>query len=148
VADIDTIRDEAQIRQLIEDWTASLQAKNLDALMSHYTPDVLLYDLAPPLANSGAHVLRKGLAEWLGTFVGPVGFEVRNLSITIGGDVAFSTCLERISGRRTSGEQTDVWVRSTVGYRKIGGTWMITHEHTSVPFYMDGSDKAAVDLKP
>jgi hypothetical protein len=26
--------------------------------------------------------------------------------------------------------------------------WMATHEHVSVPFYMDGSVKAAVDLKP
>jgi hypothetical protein len=25
---------------------------------------------------------------------------------------------------------------------------MITHEHVSVPFYMDGSYWAAVDLKP
>jgi hypothetical protein len=25
---------------------------------------------------------------------------------------------------------------------------MITHEHESVPFYMDGSNKAAVDLTP
>jgi hypothetical protein len=25
---------------------------------------------------------------------------------------------------------------------------MVTHEHVSVPFYMDGSDKAALDLKP
>ena len=26
--------------------------------------------------------------------------------------------------------------------------WMATHEHVSVPFYMEGSVKAAVDLKP
>ena len=26
--------------------------------------------------------------------------------------------------------------------------WKIMHEHSSVPFYMDGSFKAAVDLKP
>ncbi len=145
---IDTTTDEAQIRRLVEDWAASLQAKDLDTLMSHYAPDVLSYDLAPPLAHSGAAVIRKNLEEWFRTFVGPVGIEVRDLSVTTGGGVAFSTCLERISGRRTTGEQTDVWVRSTVGYRKIDGKWLITHEHTSVPLYMDGSDKAAVDLKP
>ena len=145
---IDTMTDEAQIRQLVDSWTEALRAKNLDTLMSHYTPDLLLYDLAPPLLHSGSCVNRKNLEEWLATFDGPVGMEVRNLSVTTGGDLAYSTCLERISGRRTSGEQTDVWVRSTVGYRKIDGKWMIAHEHTSVPFYMDGSDKAALDLKP
>jgi hypothetical protein len=48
---------------------------------------------------------------------------------------------------RTSGE-TDVWVRVTACRRKINGKGLITHEHVSVPFYMDGSYRAAVDLKP
>jgi PhnB protein len=39
-------------------------------------------------------------------------------------------------------------VRATVGLRKIDGKWSIVHEHLSVPFYMDGSYRAAVDLKP
>ena len=39
-------------------------------------------------------------------------------------------------------------VRVTACHRKINGKWLITHEHVSVPFYMDGSYRAAVDLKP
>jgi ketosteroid isomerase-like protein len=35
-----------------------------------------------------------------------------------------------------------------VGWRKREGEWLVTHEHVSVPFYMDGSLRAAVDLKP
>jgi ketosteroid isomerase-like protein len=62
--------------------------------------------------------------------------------------VGFSHSLNRIRGKRTNGEETDVWVRATVGYHKINGKWMISHEHLSVPFYMDGSVRAAVDLKP
>jgi ketosteroid isomerase-like protein len=42
----------------------------------------------------------------------------------------------------------DLWFRATLGFRKIDGKWTITHEHSSVPFYMDGSFKAAIDLKP
>jgi ketosteroid isomerase-like protein len=26
--------------------------------------------------------------------------------------------------------------------------WKVTHEHTSVPFYMDGTDRPAFDLRP
>jgi ketosteroid isomerase-like protein len=51
-------------------------------------------------------------------------------------------------GTRTNGEETDVWVRVTACRRKINGKGLITHEHVSVPFYMDGSYRAAVDLKP
>jgi PhnB protein len=32
--------------------------------------------------------------------------------------------------------------------RRENGEWSIVHEHESVPFLMDGSDKAALDLKP
>jgi ketosteroid isomerase-like protein len=35
--------------------------------------------------------------------------------------VAFCHSLNRISGTRTNGEASDVWVRTTVGYRKIDG---------------------------
>ncbi len=53
-----------------------------------------------------------------------------------------------IGGARTSGQEAHVWVRVTVGFRKVDGTWKVTHEHASVPFHMDGSFKAAVDLGP
>ena len=78
---------------------------------------------------------------------GSGGCEVHNLSVAAGNDVAFSTRLNRISGLRTNGEQMDVWVRATVGYRKIDGRWMVVQEHFSVPFYMDGGDKAAVSAR-
>ncbi|WP_446719495.1 hypothetical protein [Inquilinus sp. OTU3971] len=32
--------------------------------------------------------------------------------------------------------------------RRAADGWVIVHEHESVPFYMDGSLRAAVDLKP
>jgi hypothetical protein len=53
-----------------------------------------------------------------------------------------------LSGTKVDGAKTDIWLRLTVCFRKIDGRWKITHEHESVPFYMDGSDKAALDLKP
>ena len=52
------------------------------------------------------------------------------------------------TGTSKSGKTSDVWFRSTLGFRKVGGEWKIVHEHESVPFLMDGSDKAALGLKP
>ena len=139
--------DEIQIRQLIDNWTKALRVKDIDGLMSHYAPDVLLFDLAPPLQYRGADAYRKNWEEWLPSFQGPVGYEMRDLTIATGDDVAFCHSLNRISGMRTDGEQTDVWVRATVGFRKIDGKWMITHEHLSVPYDME-TFKASLNLKP
>ncbi len=140
--------DEVQIRQLIDYWACAIRDKKIEAAVSHYARDILLYDLAPPLVHRGVDVYKKELEEWFATFQGPVGFEVHDLSITACDGVAFTTSLNRISGKRTSGEQTDVWVRATIGFAKMDGAWKATHEHFSVPLYMDGSNKAAIDLKP
>ncbi len=139
--------DEAQIRQLIDGWVKAVRAKDVNEIMSYYTPDILLFDLAPPLEYRGADAYRKNWEEWLPSFQGPVGYEIRDLSINTGDDVAFCHSLNRISGTRTNGEQTDVWARATIGFRRIDGKWMVTHEHVSVPFDME-TFKASLDLKP
>lgn len=139
---------EAEIRQLMDGWARAIRAKDVTGVMSYYAPDLLSFDLAPPLRYRGANAYRRSLEEWFPTFRGPVGYEIRDLSITTDHDVAFCHSLNRISGARTSGEDTDVWVRATVCFRRIGGTWLITHEHLSVPFEMEPPFKASLDLEP
>jgi ketosteroid isomerase-like protein len=140
--------DEIQIRQLVDGWAGAIRDKNIEAAVSHYARDILLHDLAPPLVHRGVDMYKKELADWFASFQGAVGFEVHDLSITAGNRVAFATSLNHIIGKRTNGEETDVWVRATIGFVKNEGRWKVAHEHFSVPFYMDGSYKAAVDLKP
>lgn len=138
--------DEAQIRTLIDDWANALRAKDAGAVVSHYGDNVM-FVLAPPLQVAGSRDT-KNLEAWFSTWQGSIGYEIRDLTITTGDDVAFCHSLNRMSGTKSDGDEIDMWFRETLGLRKIGGKWMITHEHSSVPFYMDGSYKAAVDLKP
>jgi ketosteroid isomerase-like protein len=99
--------DEAQISKLIDRWLTALRAKDLDGIMSCYAPDILLFDILPPLQSVGADAYRKNWAEWFPRFQGPIGYEIRNLRVTSGNDVAFSHSLNRISGKRTDGEETE-----------------------------------------
>jgi PhnB protein len=137
---------ETHIRALLDDWANALRSKDADGIMSHYAADLVLFDLAPPLKSNSLD--KKALAEWLSSFQGSIGYEIRDLNITADDSVAFCHGLNHLSGRKTGGEEVDVWLRATVGLRRVAGKWMITHWHESVPFYMDGSFKAAVDLKP
>ena len=139
--------DEARIRDCITGWTKALQAKDVDGVMSHYTPDILAFDLAPPLEHEAGDY-RRGFEEWFETFRGPVNIDVRDLKIAVGYDLAFSHSLNHLTGARTDGSSTDVWVRATVCFKKVDGRWLAAHEHISVPFYMDGSERAATDLHP
>ena len=140
--------EEGDLRRFVEGWAAAIRAKDVEGVLSHYARDAVTFDLAPPLEYAGTEALSKNLRDWFPTFRGPVGYEIRGLAIAAGADVAFCRSLNRISGSRTDGAETDVWIRMTLCCRKIDGAWTIAHEHASVPFHMDGSYKAAVELKP
>jgi ketosteroid isomerase-like protein len=141
--------EETEIRTLLHDQANAIRAKNTEGALAPYAPNIVRFDLAPPLATAGSQALGKStLEEWFATWRGPIGFELRDLTVTQSGDPAFCHGFVRISGTKVDGEHNDVWVRQTVCFRKIGGAWKIIHEHTSVPFYMDGSYRAAVDLEP
>lgn len=139
--------DEAEIRTLIEARVKAVYAKDVNKLMESITPDILVFDVVNPLHYRGRDAERKRSQEWFSSFQGPVGYEIRDLFIAVGDDVAFSHCLNRYSGTTTDGGELGMWVRATTCYRKMGGSWMITHEHQSVPFDME-SGKASLDLEP
>ena len=143
----------AQIRGVIEARATAIRNKDLTRALAVYTSDVVNFDLPPPLRFVGAAALDpKGLGGWFDTWLGPIGLDLRDFQIFGEGDVALAHGLVRIHGKRTgsevTGKDTDVWVRQTLSFRRVAGAWKIAHEHTSVPFYMDGSVRAAVDLKP
>ncbi len=142
----ETTPDEAHVRAMIEDWAKAMRAKDADRVLFHSAPGVVHFSLAPPLIADEAGP--NGLEAWFSTWQGPIGYEIRDLAVTARDDLAFCLSLTRLSGTKTSGEKADLWFRHTLCFRKIGGAWKIVHSHESVPFYMDGSFKAAVDLKP
>ena len=139
--------DEAEIRRIIQVVAQAMHDKDVGALLADSTPELLTFDLAPPLLSRGLD--RKGAQAWFDTWDGPIDFEIRDLEVTVGDEVAFATSLNRIGGAPADGGgRSDTWARTTIGLVKRDGRWLVTHRHESVPFYMDGSVKAALDLKP
>jgi ketosteroid isomerase-like protein len=140
-------RDEkALVRALIEDWAQALSIKDSKRVVAHYAPDAVLYTLAPPLRSTRLDA--QNLQAWFDTWKGSIEGEARDVNLSVGDGEAFCSSLNRMRGTKTDGQAVDLWFRQTLGFRKIDGAWKIVHEHTSVPFYMDGSFRAAIDLKP
>jgi uncharacterized protein (TIGR02246 family) len=139
--------DQAQIVKLTDHWANAIRDKDVDAALSHYSKNVILFDVVTPLQYFGFDAVRKRVEEWFSTFQGPLGFETHDLRIATDSDVAFSHSLNHVTGTKTDGGTVDMWWRSTVCYRKMDDQWMITHEHNSVPVDPE-SGRAASDLKP
>ena len=139
----------AAVTTVIEGRTEAVRAKDAVRVLSCYAPDAVRFDLAPPLVASGSAAdARTGLEAWFDTWDGPIRYVLRDFAVRVAGDLALAHGLVRIGGHKIGAGSIDVWARQTIGLVEHDGAWRIVHEHTSTPFYMDGSLKAAVDLHP
>ncbi|MEX0921536.1 MAG: nuclear transport factor 2 family protein [Rhodovibrionaceae bacterium] len=145
-ADNRASRDEAEIRALVAAVQQAHYDKDAAAIRAAYAPDAVTFDLAPPL-RSAMDSDPGALPAWLDTWDGPIEMQDRDLAIEIDGDLAFAHGYSRLCSRQ-AGEAVTLWVRLTLCLRRLEGAWRVVHEHVSVPFYMDGSFKAALDLEP
>jgi len=139
--------DEAEIRKSVDKWAEAVRGKDLEHVMRIYAPELVSFDLDPPLRYVGSEAKRR---RWLNVFAmyrRLVDYEVRDLTITLADDVAFAHSLNRISGTLKDGARADFWLRWTTCFRKIDGKWLIAHEHLSLPVDPE-SGRAAMNLEP
>ncbi len=145
-AGADAQAPEIAIRTVLEQRKEALKAKDARLVAAKHAPDTIAFSLAPPLVAVGES--EATVADWFKTWQGLLDWETVDTNIAVSGDVAFVSALEYMAGTKMDGQDTRMWFRTTLGLRKLDGSWKITHEHQSVPFYMDGSLRAAVDLQP
>lgn len=138
---------EASIRQQVDRLVEGIQARDLDALRQVYAADLISFDVEPPLQHVAVEAK---LRNWAGVFAlfQDLRYEVRDLTLTVGDDVAFGHGFGRISGRLGNGTSTSgMWVRLTLCFRKIDGGWWVVHDHASVPFDLP-TGRGVTDLQP
>jgi ketosteroid isomerase-like protein len=126
---------ETQIRALVEAWAAAVRRHDLPAILAHHAQDIVMFDLPPPLQGRGLKEYKETWDLFFKYHTPPQAFDIEELAITAGEDVAFAVAIMRC-GSDTAGSpavQGGFPFRLTIGLRKIGGDWCITHEHHSVP---------------
>lgn len=134
MADVKTATDdEAQLRALIQEWAEAVRAKDLNAVMRYYAPDVVVFDVMPPLFVKGAESYRRNWQDWFDALEGPADFQFVDLHLVVGADLACCFSVNRLRARYRDGAKHDAQTRATVCWRKIDGRWLVVHEHASVP---------------
>jgi uncharacterized protein (TIGR02246 family) len=139
--------EKTQIRRLIDDWAKAARASDIDGIMAAYAPDIVSFDAITQLQFKGADAYRKHWEACIAMCPGPMIFEIHDLGIEAGDDVAFGHYLLRCGATGEDGEEKSGWMRATGCYRKRSGRWMVVHEHFSAPFDME-SGKALLSLEP
>ena len=126
-------QNEADIRALIERWTEAVVNHDRSGILADHDPDMLMFDVPPPLRSKGIHEYSSTWDVFFRWHKPGDAFDVRELEITAGHDVAFAAALMRCSGTDATGEHNELDFRLTIGLRKTDGRWRIVHEHHSVP---------------
>jgi ketosteroid isomerase-like protein len=138
---------EVQIRQQIDKLAGGIHAQDLEGLKRLYTANVVSFDVEPPLQHVGVEAKMKNWANVFTVFQDAT-YEVRDLVITAGDDVAFGHGFGRLSGTLRNGATTSgMWVRGTFCFQKIDGNWLIAHDQVSVPLDIT-SGKGVTGLEP
>lgn len=136
------------IRAVIDGRNAAIRRGDAEAAVAASAPNVVVYDLQPPLAFVGDEARDPAaLRRWMDGWEVIPEIVLHDPAILIDGDLAVAHGFSSMAGAG-EGEAADFWYRATIVLRRGDGGWRIVHEHHSVPFLMDGSFKAAVDLKP
>ena len=138
---------EALIRQRVEDWLKALNAKDIDGVMSLFAPNLVSFDIVPPLRYVGAENKRRAWQEAFATFSGPFAYELHELNVTTEGELAFVHSLNHVTATLASAQITDFWVRWTACLRRIDGEWVVVHDHVSVPADLEHGH-AVLNLTP
>ena len=125
--------EEAEIRKSLDALVQAIRSKDIDALMQHYAPEVIVFDIRPPHRIKGVRDYQKNFEAWFASVDGPIDYEVVELDIKAEAELALCHSLSHVRSKRTNGEIADYWVRVTSGLRKSGGRWIIAHEHVSMP---------------
>ena len=118
-----------------ERFVDAFKAKDVARIMSVYVPSetLVVFDVVPPRQYVGWNAYKKDWEDFPALFDGPINVELTDLHVTTVGSLGYGHSIQRVSGAMRDGKTLDLTVRVTDVYRKIGGKWLIVHEHVSVP---------------
>jgi ketosteroid isomerase-like protein len=147
VSTVSASNDEAEILAVLETLRQANHDHNAALFAAQFAPNAAIYNLAPPLAHHGVNLREK--QAWMDSWATPIAIDARDFKVIVRGDFAFGHGFLRLSGTKKGPEgAVSFWMRETLCLERQAGGWQIVHEHTSVPFYMDGSLRPAFDLEP
>ena len=124
--------DEQQIRDVIERWTTAVHDGDMSTVLAEHASDIVMFDVPPP--ERGVRGIEAYRQTWPGFFrwqASGAVFDIESLDVTAGADVAFAYALLRCGTPAEFERDPEQRLRLTIGLRKIGDRWIVTHEHHS-----------------
>jgi uncharacterized protein (TIGR02246 family) len=124
--------DAAAIGALVERWAGAVRAGDLETVVADHADDVVMFDVPPP--DDGVRGIDAYRATWPPFFEwqrSGASFDIVELDVTAGADVAFAWALLRCGTDADLEREPGSRLRLTLGLRRRDGRWVVAHEHHS-----------------
>ena len=117
---MDVQKDRDDVTGVIERWVAAIRATDLDGVLADHTGDIVMFDVPPP--QDGIRGMDDYRACWPPFFryiEAGSAFEILELDVTCGADVAYAWMLLRCGSAEELERKPGLRLRITVGLRSL-----------------------------
>ena len=117
--------DNAAIRNVVESWTAAERRKDFGGILQNHSSDIVMFDVPPPFQSKGIEAYKKTWDLFFSWSSNPIPFDITEMSITAGSDVAFVVATMRCAEPGVNGEQQRT--RFSLDDRPAQNRWSMDH---------------------
>jgi ketosteroid isomerase-like protein len=127
--------DDASFRKLIDGYCAAWSVGNAEAPAKFYAKEngLVFYDVAPFAYHSWKEYQAGVQKEFLESAESIKLTAGKDLKVTRRGTIAWTTVPMHLTEKTKDGRTTDLDLRYTGIWEKRGASWVLVHEHLSVP---------------
>jgi ketosteroid isomerase-like protein len=130
---VETSVDSAEVAWLVSKRAAAVRSRDAEYLSSRYAPCVLTFGIAPPLGARADEANRvEWLRRWFDGLDGRIDYVVHDLTVSVGGDLAFCHGIASFGARRGGRRRSAVRLETTLGLRRANGVWLVEAERVRV----------------
>jgi uncharacterized protein (TIGR02246 family) len=141
----------SSVQDVLENYKSAVYEKDVDQFLSTYAPDVHIYDCWGNWECKGISSWRENVVMWFDSLSeggNMLNVVFNDVTIEENTSIAFVHCaVSFVAYSEQSGEKLrQMTNRFTFGLKKVNESWLITHEHSSLPIDMH-TGKGIFNLK-
>ena len=127
-----------QVQGLLDNYMSAIDEQDVERFLASYASDIHLYDSWDEWECNGISTWRANVQEWFNGLKEEgvaLHIEFKDLVVEEGQELAFARCAITFAAKNAvSGEELrQVTNRFTFCLRKANDSWLIIHEHSSLP---------------
>lgn len=126
---------EQPIWQVLDAYKAAVKAKDVEAFVSLYDQDVIIFDTWSEWSYQGVEAWRQMVVDWFGSLGSElVIVEANDVQLNAENNLATIHAFFSFKAVSTEGKELrSMQNRSTWVLQNKNGNWKISHEHSSLP---------------